>query len=144
MEIKSTVDKILKVLYNRVFINGGEEDMSEQQEVTDFDVQLNDHPEVKELRKKLSGELKQLSSTVALLAGKISEVWPTIEGAEVVPPIPMIVYQIAETLKQDMCVLAMDEIDPGWEDRAKASIDAVLDIIKGMVDESEEPNRTIH
>lgn len=118
--------------------------MSEQTEETNFDVQLNNHPEVKELRKKLSGELTQLSSTVALLSGKISDVWPTIEGADNVPPMPMIIYQIAETLKQDMCVLAMDKIDPDWESKAKASIDAVLDVLKGVVGASEESNRTIH
>ncbi|PPD55503.1 MAG: hypothetical protein CTY12_00575 [Methylotenera sp.] len=120
-------------------------DQTEVQEI-DFDVQLNNHPDVKELRKKLSGELTQLSSTVALLTATINSVWPTIEGADPVPPIPLIVYQIAETLKQDMCVLAMDEIDPGWENRAKASLDAVLDVLKGLVenDSSSQEHPTIH
>lgn len=118
--------------------------MNEKHEPTEFDVQLNDHPEVKELRKQLSGELKQLVETVALLAVKIREVWPTIEGAEAVPALPLVVYQIAETLKQDMCVLAMDTIQPGWELEAQEQAERVIDLLKALSSEMTESTHTLH
>ena len=84
------------------------------------------------------------SSTVANLASTISSVWPTIEGAERVPPLPMIVYQIAETLKQDMCVLVMDEIDPDWELKVKESIDNVMELLMSEGSEGEDTHHTFH
>lgn len=118
--------------------------MSEEFEPNEFDVQLNDHPEVKELRKQLSSELKQLVVSVAALTSKIREVWPTIEGAEAVPALPLVIYQIAETLKQDMCVLAMDTLQPGWESEAKQQLNAVMELVRMMGEVAEEEHHTLH
>ena len=112
--------------------------------VSEFDRQLNDHVDVKELRKQVGVDLKQLVLSVAALTTKIREVWPTIEGAEEVPALPLVVYQIAETLKQDMCVLVMDTLDPGWEDKAKHAMDDVLEMLKRLGEESSEDHPTIH
>lgn len=116
------------------------------EDINEFDRQLNEHPDVKELRKQLSGDLKQMVVTVAMLTGKIRDIWPTIEGADDIPALPLVVYQIVETLKQDMCVLVMDAIEPGWEDKARQQMDAVLDILKVLTDKEvlTEERPTIH
>lgn len=118
--------------------------MSEEYEPTEFDRQLNDHPEVKKLRNELSGKLKDLVVTVAALTIKIREVWPTIEGAEDVPALPLVVYQIAETLKQDMCVLTMDTIQPGWESEAQEQAERIVEMLKALSSEMTEPTHTLH
>ena len=98
--------------------------------------EIANNPEVQELYHTMSTKLVPVVTAMVELATKLKELWEEAEGQES-PGNAAIVYHISEQLRQELCVTAMEQIQPGWYEEA-------LNDLMNVLTQSELVDKVIH